>query len=79
MKYSIGDRVIVIRSDRYRNEQRIGKTGVIERYSRSYTGVYYIQFIQVKYGNEGTAFLCEDEIELDKEYYRNNKLESIGI
>lgn len=74
-KYKIGDRVIVIKSPRYRNEQRIGKSGLVTRYSLSSsdfkgTGVYYVDFIG---GNE-VAYLCEDEIELDKEYYRNSKL-----
>ena len=83
IKYNIGDRVVVI-YDSIGLNNPLGKRGIITREHSFFKDVYYINFdYSTKqpagdiYGQFSPSYFYSYEIELDKQYYRDNKLNSI--
>ncbi len=83
-KYKIGDRVIVI-SPHVTNV--FGKRGTVGQRHGLFSNVYYVKFDDCnnldEYGNiilhihTPNCYLYSHEIELDKQYYREEKLLSL--
>lgn len=74
-KYKVGDRVIIHPSSKWspggyhHTQVKEGAIGIIT----NNVGIAY----DVQLGDNFGAYLLEYEIELDKEYYRDNKLKEI--
>lgn len=77
MKYKIGDRIIVI-SNMVGLAKLFSKRGIITRTHNIFKDVYYVSFVDIDpYVHTPSTYLYSHEIELDKQYYREIKLDSI--
>ena len=78
MKFKVGDRVRELGRECYKNENII----IIE-YHETTSGIFryhvkYLNILNVS-GNNMLYWVAENELELDKEYYRDKNLIELGI